>query len=1220
MVKNLKPKDSNYQIYYDMRISELQLSNLVKHFLIREYKERGVEAMCVKEFLPLSAALLYPYKDKDISKDDKISGTIIPIIDSVRKHTKKVRGLTNYTIEGLRLYFQNNWLPSLTIEDQISLIKNISLVDLVEEDGFFSIKGNEIVYEKYLHGIDLLDISQNYGTEVYIVPDYEIGENIGISTNEDMKPGNNSETNERQNGIVSLEPLREFLLTTFPLAKFPNGLKTYDFFWKYKLNAEQYRQLKDILINLDFAKNKKRGLLNTVICGSAYGTVALVVALYISEWYKRESTTLSGDKCLETIGLTSQKTEQIWKSSGLAEELLHQDEEENQMRQMAICALGGLPVGYVNSSKRFEEFVNGLSEVYNTENETTDEEIEKIVNCFDDHNGVFKRSLRSGSCKEYLIKLIEYLESGEKSDLPFCESDLEFPLFSEFVNNLKIGYDKDLPKRFFKPEIRIWTYDFIEEGDDSNIIESEFYVHIGCGNNENKNVITSKDLSKLGVSLPDNSETFFVCLKFTQNDGTSILSEEKRTYFKIGNNCNDFCGAYGSYITTSINLFDIKEISLLIACGNYQKEIYKFKIPQYLELYSTDDFYLWTTKTNNAARKALLYNTSEYIPQNVDESEICFKSNIDNNSIYNKWGWIHQRYNINLVDNNGEIIEVPLGASELIIVDFRTRGLKKNVVLSFDDCVPSVIDGEPGEPVHLLYYSKGQELMLTCDGLKGRELLDNYKLEFKYLHDNRYLEWTNNNRPSQGFIKLRISCRDASKKKRFWKNTVYFIPKNNIIQRNINNHFITIEGNNVYPIKESLLDSFNPKNNKYKDGPNLGLDSPTTSFRIGDLNNYVIVEVYRGFKWQQIWNNGSFIKNVIETGKKLPISIILQRNIKVKTVDENGYHEDSPENSAYIDYFKSPKTIAFHEDNNLSKGLIINSQKAYNSYIYLSRYEDKSKDEIKVRYIEKKDDSIFVYVSDKHIDRYVFYYWSGNLEDTPVKLERKKLAIKHYQYILPSPLSDKAIAFQSMRDCVPNFYFRPFYDNSMKWDYYVGKYSRVTYDYIIKCYSYAVEHNIYFCIFPALRLLQDRNSFTTFIRTYIQQKNYYLTRRDLADLTRLSKELAMDWFFVNRRLLFSKLDEESKQKVRECLKKLLLCSPIERGEHAYSKRFIERFLQDSHSFNERNGRLPRQFLKAFDDFSSYNGCDNIDNRIELLTELVNSPDNIFKEICRILNI
>ena len=43
-----------------MKIFELQLSNLVKYHLILEYKERGIEAMGIKEFRPLYAVLLYP--------------------------------------------------------------------------------------------------------------------------------------------------------------------------------------------------------------------------------------------------------------------------------------------------------------------------------------------------------------------------------------------------------------------------------------------------------------------------------------------------------------------------------------------------------------------------------------------------------------------------------------------------------------------------------------------------------------------------------------------------------------------------------------------------------------------------------------------------------------------------------------------------------------------------------------------------------------------------------------------------------------------------------------------------------------------------------------------------------------------------------------------------------------------------------------------------------
>ena len=1200
-----------------MKISELQLSNLVKHFLVLEFKNRGVAGLCINEYLPLCAALLYPYIHYEIIVGNNKQGSIIPILKSIKTFSKNKR-LDKYDMESLRAFFQKKWLPTLSPELQRNFISGISLISEIEDNGFFSIKGNDIVHNSYLQ-IDIIDISNNYGNENYETSDVIIETDGHETTNEDEEiEAPSLAVTDGHHELVSLNPLKEFLLTNISLNQFPKGLRQYNYFWEFRFNNDQYNKLKEVLTNLDLANHIE--LLRQEING--YGTVALSVALYVAEWYKRECDSLDGDKCLESIGLGSRHSSNIWKKSGLPEEFLHQNENRNQMRQIAMCALGGLPIKYVTNSNRFKDFINNLAAI-NPEAETTDEDIEKIVDCFDDNNGVFKRSLTSGSCKEYLLELVAYLESEDKLFLPFSKTDSELPLFSKFLRQLQEGFDDELPKKFFKSEIRVWTYDFIEEGDDSQNIETDFHVHIGSGKNENRNVITVKELSKLGVNLPHGANAFDICLKFIQNDGTSIMSEEKRTYFRIGNNCNDFCGAYGSDITTSINLFDVREISLLIVCGEYQKVIHQYPVPQYLELYSTDVFYLWTTKTNNAARKVLFYNTSEY--KNVDELEICYKSkNKDNEETSNEWGWIYQKEIINLLDNDGEMIEVPLRGSDSIIVDFRTKGLRKNFALTSDDCVPCVIDGESEEPVHLLYYSKGQELLMECDGLKGRELLDNYKLEFKYLHDNRYSEWTNNCYPSQGFIKLRISCRDISKKKRIWIGVVYFIPKTNIIRRNIRDHYISFEGSNVFPIDNSLLDSFNPKKNKFKDSPDHGLHSSTISFRIGNNENHVIVDVYRAFKWQQIWNKDKKIKDVIE-GNILPVAIILQKNIRIKGVDENGYNEYTPNFCEYINYFNDPKKITFYENTNIHtcriyRGLIAQPLITCQSYVYLSRYEDTSQSIEKVRKIEKYNDFILLYVSNKHINEYEFYYWSGKMEDEPIKLKCEKLEDKKYQYYIPSPLTEKAIVFQSIRNCSPNMYFRPFYDDKWSWDYYINRYNNVSIDYLLKCYGYAVEHNIYFCIFPALRRLQERDFFTKFIRTYIHKNNYRLSKKDLKDLTRLAIELGMDCFFVNRTILFSNLDEECMQNMRDCMKKLLLCSPIERGEHAYSKRFIDRFLLDNNAFNQRKGKLPRQFLKVIDNFNSYDGCDNIENRIAFLTKLVNSEDNIFKELCRILNI
>ena len=1014
-----------------------------------------------------------------------------------------------------------------------------------------------------------------------------------------------------------MRELRDFILTAFPSNRYPNGLNTYKYFWQYKLNGEQYECLKSALINLNLRDNIRT--LSIEPCGKEYGKVAKWVAFYVSEWYKRESESLEGDKCLESIGLSSSYSQKIWRYSDLPDFFLHQNENENQMRQISMCALGGLPLSFVNDSPRFRDFVNSLSDIYNKEDETTDDDIEKVVNCFDDNNGVFKRSLKSGSCKEYLMALGNYLESRNNSDLPFNESDINNSPFNRFLTLLQQGYDDDLPKRFFHSEIRIWTYDFIEEGDESKNIESEFYVRIGCGKNENKNVITIRELSKLGVTLPSNTDYFNLSLKITQKDGTSITPEEKRIFFRIGGGCDDFCGAYGSDITTSINFFEVKDISLFIESGDYKKEIKAFSMPQYLELYSTGNYYLWTTKKDSTAKKVLFYDKDIFEPMNND-LDIQLKSVGEN-----YWGWIYLKDTITLHNKySGDTEVIALDASENILVVFDTKQLKKNIVLNTDGCIQCVINGDIYKPVHLLYYShpRSHDLSIICDGLTGQELMQNYKLEYRPLNKNRYTEWTNENVPTQGFLSLRINCRDNGKKKRTWKDYVYFIPEHGpIIQRNLENNFIYFKGQQVSPLNGNLKQFYNEEDNKYEDKTDSESDSTTISFRIGDEDNHILIDVYRAFQLRQIWNNGKLIKNKIEN-QLIPIAYILHKNIIIKVVNENGYEEHCPQSNEFFQYFGDPGIISYI--------FTCDNSNIYRWYIYLTKNIDHSGDTVKSQKIERYRDSntVRLNVSDDYINEYVFYYWSGKMEDAPIKLEMSYIQEREYQFIIPH-LQDMAIVFQSLKDCSPNFYFRPFYDATFGWNAYLSRFDHVRNNYIVRCFQYAVEHKVYFSIFPAFKVLQNRNDFTEFIRYYIKTRSYYLSSEDLTNLTRLAKELAMDWFFVNRAILFSGLREDCKIKMRDCMKMLLLRSPIEQGEHAYSKRFIDRFFQDSRVFIEQRGQnRPRslylKFLFYLDNNKQYgkqlDGNNNIQNRIDFLNELVKKNNNIFKTICNKLNL
>ncbi len=1215
-----------------MEIRESQLINLIKQHLVREYLEHGPEAMCAKKFLPLCAALLFPFKDFSIqTENNPKQGSITPIINAIKKTFKNDNILCNYTLESLRRYFQTHWLPTIDKNLRVQFLKGISLISSIEENGFFSLKGNQKVFEAYLK-IKTIDISNNYGCNNYSNIDIEIPPKVREEIKKD-KP--TSITIKSDNEFRTLDALKNFILINFPISKYPNGLEVNanNYFWQYKLDYNQYIELKDILQNLKLKENI--ALLRRYPCDKEYGKVARYVALYISEWYKRESETLDGDHCLDAIGLKS-SSKKIWMNSGLDNELLHK-ETSNEMRQTAMCTLGGFPIAYINKSTRFRTFINNLSELYHGKEETSDEDIENIVSCFDDNNGVFKRSLESGSCKEYLNALVDYLESRDELNLPFNKNDLEDPLFSYFIEKIQEGYDDDLPKRFFQPEIRIWTYDNIDENSDSMDIESEFYIHIGLKNN--KNVITTWELSKLGVCLPSGIDTFDIRLKITPKEGLSYFSPQKRTYFKIGNYCESFCGVYGSDIATDIDLINTKLISLQIEAGGYIKEIYNYKVEPSLKLYSTSLPYLWTTTTNNGARIALFYDMAFYKSPSIDDQDIQIKSNG-----VNQWGWIILEEPITLEDHERNKIKFCLGTSEKITVDFRTKNLKKNVALSSEGCVRCVINGEEVEPVHLLYYSEGQDLILTCDGKKGTELTNNYNIEFKPFNENRYMEWNSQIIPKQGFITLRIRCLNESKKKEIWRGNVYFIPQNfPIINRNLEHNLILFKGDNIKPLYSYLTDYFDIKNNRFKDNYNYGLKSPTIPFRIGDEENYVIVDVYRAIRWQQISNQGSFIKDIINLkDPKIPIANILQENIRLKAVDENGYHEvkaqqDLMQNEYIKEYFYDPKEIALY--NNTTDG--VNTHNGFKvddisglcqRYIYLSRHEDISNNVMKVREIKavtninKIVNKILLNVSDKHIHKYNFFYWSGNVEDRPIELKKTRLGERSYSLEVPFKLDGKAVVFQSLRDSMPNLYFRPIYANeNWKWHIYMYRYDAVkdNIDYLISCYQLAVDHKTYFCVFPSLRNLQDRDSFTKFIRSYIRLKRYQLSKDDLKNLTRLAQELSMDWFFINIRK-FASQGEKDLLPMRECMKELLRYSPIAKIDPYFSHRFINVFFDKTNDFNVRNGKLPRQFLKAIGNNNHYNiyynNFSNIENRVNFLNDLIKRGNNIFPEICSILNI
>lgn len=1147
-------------------ITENTLKILLKHYLAREFEERGIEAMCISEYLPLCAALLYPYVDEIEFDDSKSAETIKPFVSDIKKFAKKRTDiLASYSLQGLRLYLKQNWLDS---KKHREYLKCISIISNIEEDGNFSIKCNDKVRKTFL---DLKPrVSNKYGS-------IEYSEAIKEAVIEEPIKDFETAKQKADTAKISLKSLGEFLRQICPegLCSYTRGDK---YFWEHKMTGEQYITLKNILLDLHLSENIR--LLSKPYQGSE--TVALCVALYISEWYKRESNNLDGDGCLASINLEKYSSN-VWEHSGLSDKLLHHEDGENQLRQTAMCVLGGFPIRYVLANERFSELINKLSEA----DKVSDENINEIIDCFDRHNTIFTRSLREGSCRKYLESLLQYLVNDDESYLPIHKDEIGNEPFTSYIKTLREGYEEALGKNFFRCNINLWT------SEDSEEVESVFKVQIGL--KKSNNIITTHQLRKLGITIPESVWYIRVRLKITTQDDSEYISEESRIFNRIGNGNSNFCGAFGSSIRSDIDIFNTKKIDLLFEYeeNGVRTQLthtisneYRYFESQYLELYASDNSYMWSTETDNSSDKVVLYNPNIYYIDGGEENlSVCVKSN---GNTY--WKWVYLTNDITLIDKVSQIsTTISIGTNKTIgVVFFNT--IKDCIELHHNrNLVEAVIDGEPSGNVPILYYQysgKGRRsLMMQCNGERGVKIDNNtnYSIKYKQYNEQRYIEWVEG--PQEGFIKVCISNKNSHQKE--WIGTVYFIPCEKPITRDLTNYCIKIRCNNVYPLTD--FGHYDEQEKKYTDSPDDNVDALSVPFRIGNEENHIIVNVYRPIHLRQIVK-GNIVRTL--TGNRKPlIAEIFKDNMRLRIIDENGFKEQHLSAGGYRNYFVAPSQLSYISEDG--------------SYVYL-----QSADSVKIEYTSN---SITLSVSDDSAEQYRFCYWSGNRDDEPQELKQEKVEDGKYKYDFPE-IKGKALVFQSLNGCSPDYYFRPYY-YPIGWGNYLNQYtSSPNVDNIIKSYQYAVEYNTYFFVFPALCALRQRYYFTTFIRQFIESRCFKLSNADIKNLIRLAKELAMDWFFVDKSNLLRGLDEEKKCLMRETMKRLLLKSPLVRNDDISAAKFIELYLNRARPFGVRDGRLPRKFLRSLDKF-----VNSDEDRTNLLNELINSDINIFSEINEIIN-
>lgn len=999
---------------------------------------------------------------------------------------------------------------------------------------------------------------------------------------------------------TSISELSSCLWDILPKDIFPSGLSTYESMWKYRLKESDYKKLREIVNRVDW---KEKGILERDIEGYRKGStnLARVAILVISEWFKRESPSLDGDNALDNLFTNPENrpdVKKIWDASGLDSRLLHQA-KKMQLRQTAICVLGGFPLIYVNSSPRFERLISLLA------SDSKELDSSSYDDLFDKNNTVFSGSLSCGSCKEYIDQLCHFVETDDDGDLPFNVEDLtgsntEFKKFRDLVRN---GYDEKVRNDFFSHAFYFYT------SDTDTDIQAQFLLRIGF--KKDRSVLYAPQLKSLGIDTEGDS----LYIRLVTSNGKHENEYALHRYDRVGNGRMDFAGRGRPEILINFDLFDTTEIRLEILDSSLSLlKSYSYPVPPSLELYKEPTAYCWSTIKKTSASKSILLNFSSF--QDFGDCIPIEKHSGITEGNLSMWSWIHLTETIKLDDVNGVSHLFECGGGQHLAINFLKGELKDQIAYE-NGRIEGFLDDEQIF-VHLLFgqYSDGGRNTLNIqvfsqDEKKKKETKD-YILEFKEHGKYRYSRWTSDCNPEQGFISIRIV--PTKKGISSYQEEVYYIPSDRPVIRDLSaNTILFANVSDIYRYN-SEEGNYILSGDTYLDSPSTNRNQDTVDFRIGDSEQNITLKVYRAF-WLQVLkkDNKEIFREVTKSIRKIPV--LMCSRFSIWTIDNSGSRNTERITPPLVDFYKDLKGPSA-----LSSISIIKDN--YSLYVYLP--------------VSISDNVIVINnVSPAYWREYQFYFWSERRSDMPIKLETIYDDDTRILSVDCSEILDKdGVIFQSLFDCNPNNYYRPIYTRAgmslsttviPHWNKIFSK------EDIQYCYDLLEQHKIYSPVFSCFKKVSSDPEKRFDLLNYVFVKEAYnLKEKTLDLLSRIATECAFDWMLTPRRDILKMINRSgvNRDNAVNSFQKLFERSRLVKdnfGPHLHERYYFKRlFVEDERYFNpsvkieqlfsdtgNRRKDMARLFVEAIKGVRSKNDpiptllatCSDYDNYEHLLRDV-----------------
>lgn len=857
---------------------------------------------------------------------------------------------------------------------------------------------------------------------------------------------------------------------------------------------------------------------------------AVIVVMYLAEWYKRFYKGNDTQDENKILALTSKELERLYDLSGIDKNTYVYNASKNPDKTSyrwleSMQVLGGLAVQAELKRDDNDRLLSRLCKIFHGE----DIELDDLK---DRNRAVaFQESIaRQHSLYEYLKCILEKDERGRRN-LPFASSDIkdENTYIPQLIRKIEEA-DRLAKKNKFDFEWMI-TY---SAGRSQMVRHLKVKLKPEVIGGGKKQYIGYDRLRQpeWGIEHPENIGRIRFYVRF-KNGNHYVQKEGKQEepLFKYDNTGSEMTGFLSvnkedenTYMNVPVGRFN--KVEIVMKYDDECQVVQSLEVKDYMQVYSLPKKPTMFSDRRNSQRPTfLIFSSAYHLTKEYSDLSVVYAHFRNGDHLSEDYCWCPINDKVIIADNEGHEVTPPFfnrnGLFQVVTKKYlKTIKYNENLYVLYQyidtDDDEDVYQNEPQMPVlfgrsglQVLHYKSGQT--------KESEPLTDYDLEWQR-PDGRYVDW-DKEEPEQGVIRLRVTVKGI-----VFRPKVYYVPfapadsEQQPIWRDFEHQRICTSLEGVDEIQDDIKQLLEGKET-----------AATKQLMIGTKDARILVDVYRPVIVKELTQKHNDEVNISyhEKGEDIHIPLIDCEQFSVRDFSENGVKEYQVQNRSTV-YYNFPTF----------------NQTSLRAETYTEEYSAKElTTNIPLDYLK-------IYMTKPLDNMSDLYAWDYMSEPTPVES--------------PNELTGEGIVFQSLKDDdSPRDYAMPVIKKKSGWG---GKKNVVVVDPLF-CYETVAEHKTYFFLFsPLIKVISGMTQIKDIFLPLMRKRNYQFTDADIDNLYRFAMQFHFDWMLLPRELweneieTFAATDDERKT-IKEKVIEFFQRTPkiTDEREELHLKDFLRRY-------------------------------------------------------------